>query len=35
VRLGGSLIMWRVGKGMPQKYGIDGAQKRAGVLMLG
>jgi hypothetical protein len=26
VRLGGSLIMWRVGKGMPKKYGIDGGR---------
>ena len=29
VRLGGSLIMWRVGKGMPAKYGIDGDLRAA------
>ncbi|GBF88381.1 prostaglandin E synthase-like [Raphidocelis subcapitata] len=29
VRLGGSLIMWRVGKGMPGKYGIEGDLRAA------
>ncbi|KAI8472680.1 MAG: glutathione S-transferase [Monoraphidium minutum] len=29
VRAGGSLIMWRVGKGMPKKYGIEGDLRQA------